>query len=476
MASRAAAQGHAASAAASHGARPEAPRPTPAEVTSEIMRSTAVGSKVKVAVLVLGSLTVLGVIGIIGRLAGGTGPDDQKEWGYVAATVALMLTAFGGAPLVAIAPTLAKANWVRPVTRIAMLLSAASVVTALLLIPLLAVLPPLVVDGARRRSVWFDGPVYSPHFWGMLALAGLAITGLGLLYANALPDLAVMRDHATGWRQRWAKKLAPGFVGTDQQWRSLRLRIGMMGTLYFLLLIFTHFLISTDFGQSLVPGWRDAIFPMYHSLGSLQAGLASTLIAMFVARKWGGLGKYLGRDQFWVLGKLMFAMSLLWFYFFFSGFIVFWYGRTDTDKMVLDLLVRGPFIYAFIAAFVLCFFLPWWTLIWNKVRASVTGPTLIAVIILTGHVFDKVRIYAAAWSADPGRIHEKFLTVIPKTHFPDVFDIFVMVGAPAAGILMIVLVSRLIPAVAIWEVKQWLLLSSPARYLRGHGTWVAKPD
>ena len=305
---------------------------------------------------VLLALTALGVIGIAVRLAGGTGPGDQKEWGYVAATVAFMLTAFGGAPIVAIAPTLAKANWVRPLTRIAALFSMAGVVTALLLIPLLAVLPPLVVEGTRRRSVWFDGPVYSPHFWGIIGLAGLAITGLGLFYANALPDFAAMRDHSTGWRQRWGKKLARGFTGADHQWKSLRMRIGMMGTLYFLLLVFTHFLISTDFAISLVPGWRDAIFPMYQSLTSLQSGIASVLIAMYVARKWGGLGKYLGRDQFWALGKLMFAMSLLWFYFFFSGFIVFWYGRTGPDAMVLDLLVRGPFIYAFIAAFALAFF------------------------------------------------------------------------------------------------------------------------
>ncbi len=465
---------------AGHGGHVAPPRPSPAEATTELVRATAAGRRFKLAALILTVLAVLGVVGIIARLAGGTGPADQKEWGYVAATMAFMLVAFGGAPLVAIAPTLAKANWNRPLTRVAALFSMAGVVTALLLIPLLAVLPPLVVDGARRRSVWFDGPTYSPHFWGMIALSGLALTGLGLFYANALPDFAAVRDHATGWRQRLGKRLANGFAGTDNQWRSLRMRIGMLGTLYFLLLVFTHFLISTDFAISLVPGWKDAIFPMYQSLTSLQAGIASTLIAMWAARRFGGLEKYIQRDQFWALGKLMFGMSLLWFYFFFSGFIVFWYGRSGPDTMVLDLLVRGPFIYAFIAAFVLSFFLPWWLLIWNKLRDSVWGPPLVAVLILTGNFLNEVRVYVTSWSVDPAHIHDRFLS--PETvntvgtHFPDIFDIFVIVGAPAAGVLLMLLASRAVPVVSIWEVKQWLLLSRPMKYMKGHVVLVAKPD
>ena len=48
----------------------------------------------------------------------------------------------------------------------------------------------------------------------------------------------------------------------------------MMGTLYFFTFVFVHFILSTDFAMSLVPGWRDAIFPMYHAISSIQAGLA----------------------------------------------------------------------------------------------------------------------------------------------------------------------------------------------------------
>ncbi len=455
-----------------HHAPPE-PVP-PNEVVEDLVSRTAACSKFKRLAWILGILAVLGVVGVIGKII--DDGSDTTKWGYIAAVMAFLLTAGGGAPMVAIAPALAKANWVRPVSRIAALFSLVGVVTSMLLIPLLVLLPPLIVDETRRRSVWFEAPNYSPHFWGIIALVGLTITGLALLYSSALPDLAAMRDHASGWRQRWGEKLARGWRGTDVQWRTLRMRIGMFGTLYFLILVFTHFLISTDFAMSMVPGWRDAIFPMYHSISSIQAGIASVVLALWIARRFGGMERYIHLDQFWSLGKLLFAFSLLWFYFFFSAFIVFWYGRSNPDIAFLDLLIRGPMIYGFFIAFVACFFAPWWLLIWNRVRTSVNGPPAVAVVVLFGILVDRIRLYVPSWSVPGDQIHNSYLTEIPGTLWPDVFDILTIVGAISASLLLMLLATRLIPAVSIWEIQQMNLLSRPVKYLRTHGVLVAKPD
>ncbi len=448
--------------------------PSAGEVVEDLVAATGAGVTFRRVAYILGFLAVLGVVGVIGKAV--TVGGDTTKWGYVAAVMAFLLTAGGGAPMVAIAPALAKANWVRPASRIAAMFSLIGIVTSLLLIPLLVLLPSLVVEETRRRSVWFEAPVYSPHVWGMMALVGLTVTGLALFYASALPDFAAMRDHSTGWRQRWGEKLSRGWRGTDVQWRSLRMRIGMFGTLYFLLLVFTHFLISTDFAMSMVPGWRDAIFPMYHSVSSLQAGIASVTLALWVARRYGGLERYLHLDQFWALGKLLFAFSLLWFYFFFSAFIVFWYGRANADIAFLDLLIRGPMVYGFATAFVLCFFAPWWLLIWNRLRVSVNGPAAVAVVVLFGLLVDRVRLYVPSWSVPGDRIHDSYLTDIPATIWPDAFDILTIIGAVSAAVLLMLLASRAVPAVSIWEVQQMNLLSRPVQFLRTHGVLVAKPD
>jgi len=469
MASEAVAQGH----EAGHHALPA--QVAPDVVARELVATTMDASgRFKAIAWTLGVLSVAGIVALVLKwLDQG---DDSTRWGYVAALLSFLLSVAGGAPMVAMAPVMAKASWVRPVTRIAAMFSFASIVTIITLIPLVALLPPLVTEGARRRTIWFEAPDYSPHIWSIVGLVLLLITGIGLFYSAAIPDFASMRDHSSGWRQRWGKRFARGWVGTDSQWRTLRMRIGMFGTFYFLILVFVNFLITTDFGQSMVPGWRDAIFPMYHSVSSFQAGVAGIVIALWAARRYMRLEKYVHVNAFWSLGRLLFALTLLWVYFFYSSFIVFWYGRSETDISTLDLLIRGPMLYAFIAAITLIWFVPWWILIWNKVRRSVNGMAIGAAVILVGVLIDRIRIFVPAWSVPPDQIHEKWLTKIPGTVYPDIFDILIMAGGISLAVLIILLMTRVIPVLSVWQVQEFNLLSKPIKYVRGQATMIAKPD
>lgn len=447
----------------------------PAEVKNTLVASTAVGAtKFKRWAIILAVLSLVGIIGL--ALKWFEYSDDQTKWGYVAAVAAFLLTVGGGAPLVAIAPVLAKANWVRPLTRLSAVFSLMGVVTMLVMIPLVAILPPLVTEGARRRSIWFESPDWTPHTFIYLSMVTLLLAGLGLFYTTALPDFAAMRDHSTGWRQRVGKALARGWVGSTVQWRTLRMRIGMFGTFYFLVLIYVHFLFTSDFAMGVVPGWRDAIFPMYHSMSSIQAGVAVTIITAWAGRRYLGLEDYLRLDQFWSLGRLLFATSLLWIYFFFSAFIVFWYGRSLADIAWVDMFIRGPMIWAFIPGLFMSFLIPWWWLVWNRIRTSVNGPAIGAVIVLFGLLLDRIRIYVSAWSVPPDQIHDRFLEHIPDTIWPDAFDYMIIVGFIGMAALVILLAFRVLPIVSIWQTQEYQLLSKPVRYIRGHGVLVAKPD
>ena len=451
------------------------------QIAKDLVRTTTHGGKTIMRVsIILGVFSIVGIVALIVKLI--TQGDDSTQWGYVAALVSFLLTVGGGAPMVAIAPVLAKANWVRPITRISAIFSLTGIATLIMTIPLLVMLPPLVVDGTRRRSIWFEGPIFSPHVWDYIGILGLIITGLALFYTAAIPDFAVMRDHTTGWRKRVGRILSRGWVGSNSQWRTLRMRIGMFGTFYFLILIFVHFLFSSDFAMGIVPGWRDAIFPMYHSITSLQGGLAAVIASLWFIRRYFKLEKYIHIDQFWSLSRLLFATTLLWIYFFYSAFIVFWYGRGGADKAWIDLLVRGskegigPMGWVFIFAGIFIFIAPWWWLIWNSVRRSINGPIIAASLILIGIMLDRVRIFVTAWSVPTEHIHDKYLMIIPQTSLPSGLDIMIIIGGICLGLLPILVISRVIPVVSIWEMQQFNLLSKPVKYMKTHGVLVAKPD
>ena len=245
------------------------------------------------------------------------------------------------------------------------------------------------------------------------------------------------------------------------------------------MLVFVHFLISLDFAMALVPGWVDALFPATHAFNALQAGVATVLITMFILRQFCGYKEYIGLDQFWALGKLLFALSLLWVWFWFSSFNVMWYGAKPSERAVLELLMVGPYQPVFMAAFILSFVLPFFAMIWNPVRKSIWGPTLIAVVVLTGTFFNQIRLYVATYSlpsiGDPtADKHE--LHTIPSAIMPGLPDILIWIGAIAGSIMVYLLASRLFPPINIWEQKELLLYKMHKPFHRTEVLILGKPD
>jgi len=468
-----------------HGEGQYVPFTTQEEVVSDLItKHTKVSDKWISGVVAAGLLLLLGVVGFAMRLANGM--DDRVVWGYYALMFAFILSTASAAPMIAIAPRIANAHWRRPISRAAELWSAAGLFSLLLFIPMLWILPPLN-DG--RRSLWFfdpDDPVYSqvpiytPHIWAALAILGLVIVGFVLLWLSAMPDLALMREHSTGFRQKFAAKLSGNWVGTTGQWNMLHHRMGIIGAFYFMMLIFVHFLVTMDFLIVLVPGWIDALFPITHAANALQAGVATVILSMIFMRQFGGYKEYITLEQFWGLSKLLFALSLLWFWFWFSSFNVFWYGKKPSEQAVLELLMVGPYLISFLAGFVLSFLAPLFVMVWNPVRKSIWGPTIMSVAVLFGVFFDKLRYYVAAYSV-PGigdaHVHKHFMDMdaIPKVHMPGLPDIFIILGVIGGAVFFYLIFARLIPPVSIWEQKELMLYKVHKAYHRTEVFVLGKP-
>ena len=462
--------------------------PTSPEETTNLLigKHLNVGDNFWRAAAAFGVLTILGVIGFVMKLVGGVG--DTVIWGYYAAMFSFMVTTASAAPMVAIAPRMANAHWRRPISRAAELWSVVGLLSLLWFIPLLWVLPPLN-DG--RRSLWFfdmahpnDVPSYSPHIWASAAILALVATGLALVWMSSLPDFASLAKRApSGSRhQRWAAWMARGWIGTSKQWFMLKRRMGILGAFYFMMLVFVHFLISVDFLMTLIPGWIDALYPVTHAANALQAAAATMVLTAWVLRKFGGYEDYIGLDQIWGVGKLLFALSLLWFWFWFSSFNVYWYGRKPNELAVLELLIHGPYVWVFMTVFMLNFVIPLWTLVWNPVRHSTWGPAIIAVSVLVGTFLDRIRMFVAAYSVEgignPSYDkHALEVGHLPKTVMPDLWDVFIMLGAVGAMILVYMLAARLFPIVNIWEQRELQLYDQGhVQNHRGHVRVMGKSE
>ncbi|HZR98874.1 MAG TPA: hypothetical protein VFE37_09220 [Chloroflexota bacterium] len=439
----------------------------PAEIAADAMRwveRPTGGYWALVSVLAV--LTALGVVGFVVRLLGGFA--DRTAWGYYATTFICIMSAAGPVPIVAWVSRFGKGQWALPFRRLADLYGAVGLLALLMFLPLLGTMPPLL----GRHNIWFDWPG-APWGWDLLAMIILVAIGLAHLWVGALPDFAAARDRAVPGRGRREARLALGFRGTIRQWGVVSSAQIILGGLYLADYVFTMTLLVGDLSMSLVPGWRSAVYPAYTIVTGFQAALALLVVTLALLRRFGGLSDYLRVDQFWALAKLLLALTLFWFYFFWSDFIVTWYGRQPWEQAVLLLIDFGPYLVPFVLSVFLMLFIPLALLIANHVRTSIRGATLVSVLILIGLFFDRVRLYVSAYS-----IPDPFAPPpppIPPTHYPDLADLAIIVGGFAAAALVYLLAWRLVPLLSLWELREGLLLRAIRPFLRTRVLVIAKP-
>ena len=447
-----------------------------AEVTQTVLRvASTMGRTYKLALALFGGLFIAGFIAFIVRAQDGF--DTFTPWGYLMATFAFIFTTAMSAPIFSVTQRMVRSHWRRPMGRSAEIMSVAGIVGALMFIPLVLMLP----NADDRKSIWFGFPG-APHVYQLAGLIGIALLGMAILYVSSLPDLAAIRDHGKGWRKSLATKLAPKFRGTPRQWKGVKAMLMVLGALYFLFLIGVHTMIASDFALSLVPGWKDAIFPAWHAISGLQSAVASTILVTFLLYKFGGYKDYISVDQFWGASKIMLALSLLWMYFWLSGFMIFWYGRQPVEQAIIKLFFAESYRFPWAMAVCLNFAVPFLLLIWNGARKSMIVPTIVACSILLGTFFDRIRIYVASFSVADVRadalhnIHVEPFLENPPPHLPGTADVFMILGGIGGAIFLIMLAMKFFPPISIWEVTEGMLYRKKKRFLKREIMVMGKPD
>jgi hypothetical protein len=325
-----------------------------------------------------------------------------------------------------------------------------------------------------RRTIWFEVPIGAPHWWDMLGLVSLAVTALAILWVSAMPDMAEGRSRATGLRRSLYNLLAGGWRGSKQQWIWQKASLAILGALYFLMVVFVHFLIVSDYAMSMIPGYKDAILPPLYTLTGLQSALSLVLVIAFIMRKWGGYRNYIGVSPFWSASKVQLGLTLLWTYHLFAFFITYWYGRLEVEQHILQYLMFQSYSGLFWANLLFIFFIPFFLLIWNPLRKTAWMPALAGLSILVGNLLFNLRLFVASFNV--GEIYELFLTRVPPPAFPDVWDVFIVVGGLGLAAFIYLLASKVVPILSMWEIKEGAMYQRQERLIRGHYLMLAKPE
>ena len=154
--------------------------------------------------------------------------------------------------------------------------------------------------------------------------------------------------------------------------------------------------------------------------------------------------------------------------------ITYWYGRLEVEQNILQYLFTQSYGGIFAANFFFSFVMPFLLLLWNPVRRSDWGPALAGLAALTGAMMFNLRVFVGAFNA--GDVYQHALESVPPAVWPDIWDIFMVIGGLGAAALIYLAATRFIPLISVWEIKEGAKYQSMGTFIRGEYLVLAKPE
>ncbi len=370
---------------------------------------------------------------------GVTGMNQRITWGFYIVNFVFFIGISHAGTLISAILRLSKAEWRRPITRMA------EVITAIVLA--IGGLHPILDLGRPDRvlNIFTAGRLQSPLLWDVTSITAYFTASTVYLYLPMIPDIAKLRDR--GGKLTWFYSfLSWGWQGTEHQKKVLNRAINILMVMVIPIAISVHTVISYIFSMTLQPGWHSTIFGPYFVVGAIFSGIAALLILMIITRKALHLENYLKKIHFEYMGTLLLIMSLLWFYFTFSEYLTGIFASEPHEMHIILYKFTGPYAVFFWGMVICNFIIPVIFLGFRKLKT------------ITGILFASIAVVIGMWL-------ERLIIVVPSLanprmdlptgiYIPSVVEWALFIGGIAVFILGFVLFSKFFPVISMWEIEE----------------------
>lgn len=370
---------------------------------------------------------------------GVTGLNRPISWGFYIVNFVFFIGISHAGTLISAILRLSKAEWRRPITRMA------EVITAIVLA--IGGLHPIIDLGRPDRllNIFFYGRLQSPLLWDVTAITCYFTASTVYLYLPMIPDIARLRDMRV--KPRWLYQfLAWGWTGTARQHEILDRAITILMVLVIPIAVSVHTVISFIFSMTLQPGWHSTIFGPYFVVGAIYSGIAAILVVMTVFRKVFHLEGYLKPIHFRYLGTLLLIMSLLWVYFTFAEYLTGFYGSEPHEMKTILFKMTGEYAPYF-WIMVVCNFLIPLVILSNRKLKTVSGVTFASVAVIVGMWLERLNIVIPSLATPR-------LPIPHQIYVPSVVEWALFGAGLSMFALAFLLFSKFFPVISVWEIQE----------------------
>ncbi len=408
-------------------------------IIAPIRRATAEFALVVVALLAVVAVGAYAYVLQFTEGLGVTGLNRPVFWGvYIGNFVCFVSISLAGT-LVSAILRLVHAEWRRPITRCAELVTVLSLLFAMV---------SVVVDMGRPDrllNVAMYPHLTSPILWDVASINLYLVASVLYLYLPLIPDIAYLRDRGVGFHGLY-RVLALGYRGTPRARRWLDRCVSVMAVAIIPIGISVHTVTAWLFATTVQPVWHSTILGPFFVVAALYTGTAVLVIIVALLRWALDLRHILKEVHFRNLGFLLLAEGCLMLYFFACIYTVEIMGQ---DPQVIGIVlseVTGPFAVPF----------------WVTVLFGILLPPLLLAFpagrTIRGTVLCSILIVGAMWI-------ERFLIVVPPLsnprlpwgtgmYAPTWVEWAITAGCMAGFALLYLLFTRVFPIVSISEVQE----------------------
>jgi molybdopterin-containing oxidoreductase family membrane subunit len=350
---------------------------------------------------------------------------------------------------------LTQAEWRRPVTRAAEVLTVFSLMGATMAAALVHTGRPWrsywVFPYDFSRGVWMN--VRSPLIWDPSAVNTYLIASTLFVFVALLPDLAILRDRTHGPVRAFYSVLCLGWRGTPRQWKLQAVAGILLSALVLPVFVSVHSIVSWDFAVQIgTEGWHSTIFAPYFIIGAIHSGVAAVVTVMVVMVwlwKW---DRYLTPDHFDAIGRLLIVVGTTWFFFFFLEWVFALYTLEKPEVVLRELQVfQWPYSMLFLIFLFTAYLIPVPMWMFKSVRRSALWMLITTILVNIGMWLERFIIII------PGLLRRQPMTFDWGSYHPSIVEILIVAETFAFVALGMLLFSKFFPLIPLFDIKEGMI-------------------
>ncbi|MCZ7555745.1 MAG: polysulfide reductase NrfD [Bacteroidia bacterium] len=318
---------------------------------------------------------------------------------------------------------------------------------------------PIIHMGRPWLAFWFvpypnfRGPLWvnfrSPLIWDMFAISTYLTISLVFWYVGLIPDLATLRDRAKSkLRRKLAGIFSLGWNGSGRHWIRYESVYLLLAGLATPLVVSVHTIVSWDFATSVIPGWHTTIFPPYFVAGAVFSGFAMVLTLMIITRKVLHFEEYITLHHIESMTKIIIATGSIVGFAYLTELFTAWYSGNEYEQFAFANRMFGPYAWAYWIMVSCNVIAPQFFWI-RRLRRSVVTVFILSIVINVGMWFERFVIIMTSLTRD-------FLPGSWSAYTPTWIEIGTMVGSFGLFFALFLIFARLLPMIAVAEVKSVL--------------------